>query len=170
MWNRGILSQHNACQKSCHGLRLLAPNRYESDLSNDILYALVGQEAAKNIRGQSWRLIRYCRLSQIRDWCARGPADLADFFRPPTLTSVFFCSLLTYMRVQYLIWKIWFIYVWRLKARAMAWLLMWFMFTQSTFISYYTEAFVKNRSWLHCTHFGYTMVIFGKFSFKITVL
>ena len=24
----------------------------------------------KNIRGQSWRLIRNCRLSQIRDWCA----------------------------------------------------------------------------------------------------
>ena len=34
----------------------------------------------KNIRGQSWRSIRNCQLSQIRDWCARGPADLADFF------------------------------------------------------------------------------------------
>ena len=46
----------------------------------------------KNIRGQSWRSIRNCWLSQIRDWCARGLADLADFFRPPTLTSDIFAA------------------------------------------------------------------------------
>ena len=46
----------------------------------------------KNIRGQSWRSIRNCRLCQIRDQCARGPADLADFFRPPTLTSDIFAA------------------------------------------------------------------------------
>ena len=57
----------------------------------------------------------------------------------------YFCSLLTYKSVQYLIWKIWFISVWRLKARAMAWLLTWFMFAQSTLISYHTEAFVKTE-------------------------
>ena len=34
----------------------------------------------KNIRGQSWRSIRNCRLCQIRVRWARGPADLADFF------------------------------------------------------------------------------------------
>ena len=44
-----------------------------------------------------------------------------------------------------LIWKIWFISVWRLKARAMAWLFMWFMFAQSTLISYHTVAFVKTE-------------------------
>ena len=32
---------------SCHGLGLQAPNRYESDLSNEVLYILVDQEAAK---------------------------------------------------------------------------------------------------------------------------
>ena len=32
---------------SCHGLGFLALNRHESDLSNEVLYALVGQEAAK---------------------------------------------------------------------------------------------------------------------------
>ena len=46
----------------------------------------------KNIRGQSWRSIRNCRLGQIRDRCARGPAALADFFRPPTLTSDIFAA------------------------------------------------------------------------------
>ena len=33
--------------KSCHGVELLSPNRYESDISNEVLYALVGQVAAK---------------------------------------------------------------------------------------------------------------------------
>ena len=47
----------------------------------------------KNIRGQSWRSIRNCRLWQIRVRWARGPADLADFFRPPTLTSDIFAAL-----------------------------------------------------------------------------
>ena len=46
----------------------------------------------KNIRGQSWRKIRNCWLSQIRDWCAQGPVDLADFFRPLNLTSDIFAA------------------------------------------------------------------------------
>ena len=31
----------------CHDLGFQSPNRYESDLSYEVLYALVGQEAAK---------------------------------------------------------------------------------------------------------------------------
>ena len=31
----------------CHGLRPLVLYRYEVDLSNEVLFALVGQEAAK---------------------------------------------------------------------------------------------------------------------------
>ena len=96
----------------------------------------------KNIRGQSWRPIRNCQLSQIRDWCARGRCRI---FSTSNFDLWYFCSLLTYKSVQYLIWKIWFISVWRLKARAMAWLLTWFMFAQSTLISYHTEAFVKTE-------------------------
>ena len=46
----------------------------------------------KNIRGQLWKSIRNCQLSQIWDWCSQGPADLADFFRPPTFTSDIFAS------------------------------------------------------------------------------
>ena len=57
----------------------------------------------------------------------------------------YFCSLFTYKSRQYLIWKIWLISVWRLKARAMKWLLIWFMFAQSTLISYHIEAFVKTE-------------------------
>ena len=33
--------------KSCHGVELLSPNRYESDIMNKVLYTLVGQETAK---------------------------------------------------------------------------------------------------------------------------
>ena len=33
--------------KSCHELGFPYPNRYESDLFNEVLYVLVGQEAAK---------------------------------------------------------------------------------------------------------------------------
>ena len=57
----------------------------------------------------------------------------------------YFFSLLTYKNVQYLIWKIWFISVWKMKAKAMAWILIWFMITQSTLISYHTEPFVKTE-------------------------
>ena len=35
----------------------------------------------------------------------------------------YFCSLFIYKSGQYLIWKIWFISVWRLKSKVMAWLL-----------------------------------------------
>ena len=89
--------------------------------------------------------MRNYRLSQIRDWCTQGPADLADFFLTSNFDLWYFFSLLIYMDIQYLNWKIWFISVWRLKAKVMAWLLTWFIFIQSTLISYYTEAFVKTE-------------------------
>ena len=66
---------------------------------------------------------------------------VGSFFRD----SLYFCSLLTSEGVQYLIWKIWFISVWRMKAKAMAWLLTWFMIAQSTLNSYHSEAFVKTE-------------------------
>ena len=33
---------------SCNGIGLLLPNRYGSNLSNEVMYVLVGQEAAKS--------------------------------------------------------------------------------------------------------------------------
>ena len=43
------LSQHITHQKSCHSLELLNSSRFDSDLSNEALYAFSGQEAAKEI-------------------------------------------------------------------------------------------------------------------------
>ena len=74
-----------------------------------------------------------------------GPGWSGRFFWHVNFELLYFCSLLTYKDVQYLIWKIWFISVLRLKAKVMAWLLIWFIFTQSTLISYHTEAFVKTE-------------------------
>ena len=87
----------------------------------------------KNIRGQSWKLKKICQISQARSISLKS-GWVSNFL----LTS-------NYKSAQYLIWKIWFISVWRLKARAMAWLLMWFMFAQSTLISYHSQAFVKTE-------------------------
>ena len=42
-----ILFTLKSYQKSCQGLGFHSPNRYELDLSNEVLYVLVGQEAAK---------------------------------------------------------------------------------------------------------------------------
>ena len=105
----------------------------------------------KNIRGQSWESIRNCWLSQIRDWCPRGLADLTDSHWPPTLDSDIFAASWhtrvysnTFKRSDSYLYGDW-------KPQVTAWLLTWFIFAQSTIISYYAEAFLKkNRSWLHC--------------------
>ena len=65
--------------KSCHdGLRLLFLNGYESDLSNEVLYALVGQEAAKI---SDFKVGGGKKLPTRRDSTLMRPglADLADF-------------------------------------------------------------------------------------------
>ena len=41
------MSEDKSCQKSCQDLGFQSSIRYESDLLNGVLYALVGQEAAK---------------------------------------------------------------------------------------------------------------------------
>ena len=51
--NKGTLSKHKSRKKSCHGPGFQSPDRYESDLLNEVMYILVDQEAAKNIWGQS---------------------------------------------------------------------------------------------------------------------
>ena len=101
-------------------------------------------EGCKNLRGQSWRSIRNCRLCQIRDWCAQSSADLADFF-DLQLWPVIFLQSLNLQGCKYFIWKIWFISVWRTKAKVIAWLFIWFIFAQRTLISYHTEVFVKTE-------------------------
>ena len=46
------MRSHKTSKKSCHGLGLQVPNRYELDLSNEVLKIQFGQGATKNIRGQ----------------------------------------------------------------------------------------------------------------------
>ena len=41
------MSEHKSREKSCHDPGFQSPNRYESDLSNEEQYVLVGQAAAK---------------------------------------------------------------------------------------------------------------------------
>ena len=41
------MSKDNPYSKSCYDLGFHPPNRSESDLLNEVLYALVGQEATK---------------------------------------------------------------------------------------------------------------------------
>ena len=82
-----------------------------------------------------------------------GPGWSGRFFFTSNFDLWYFCSLLTYKDVQYLVWKIWLISVWRMKARAMKWLLTRFIFAQTTLISYHTEVFVKTE--VGCTYLDY---------------
>ena len=90
----------------------------------------------KNIRGQSWRSKKNLQDQASPGASVSNLAESAIFFRPPTLTSDFFAAS---------IWKIWFISVWRLKPKAVAWLLTWVMLAQNALISYHTDAFVKTE-------------------------
>ena len=91
-----------------------------------------------------------------------GPGWSGRFFSTSNFDLWYFCSLLTYKDVQYLVWKIWFISVWRMKAKVLLWLLTWFIFARSTLISYHTEAFVKTE--VGCTVSNkYLRVDFGLF-------
>ena len=94
----------------------------------------------KNIKGQSWRSIKNLPVQLAPGASGSRLAALAIFFATSNFDLKYFCNLLTYKNVQYLIWKIWFISVWRLKPKAVVWLLIGFMLGQSTLISYHTEA------------------------------
>ena len=93
----------------------------------------------KNIKGQSWRSIKNLPVQPVPGSSGSRLAALAIFLATSNFDLKYFCSLLTYKNVQYLIWKIWFISVWSLKPKAVVWLLTGFMLGQSTLISYHTE-------------------------------
>ena len=67
-------------------------------------------------------------------------AELAIFFATSNFDLKYFCNLLTYKNVQYLIEKIWFISVWNLKTKTVVWVLTGFILGQSTLTSYHAEA------------------------------
>ena len=95
--------------------------------------------------------LAFCLQPDSRLMCP-GPGWSGRYFSTYNFDLWYFCSLLTYKSVQYLIWKIWFISIWRMKFRALAWLLTWFMFAQSTLILYRTKVFVKTE--VGCTVSG----------------
>ena len=94
IWNKSILSKDKSCKKSCHDLGFQSPNRYESDLLNELLYLLVGQEAAKiseakvegrkNLPDQPGP----GRLSLESGW-------VSNFLSTSNFDLWYFCSLLT---------------------------------------------------------------------------
>ena len=116
------------------------PNRYELDLSNEVLHSLLGQETAKTsdfkVRGKK----RICLISW--PWVHQCKIELnQQFFKTPTLTSEIFTASwpLTYKGIECLIWRIWFISVWRTSTqelKAMAWFLCYIGSKYTYFISY----------------------------------
>ena len=138
-----------------------SPNRYESDLSNEVLYVLVCQKAANYKRS---KLEVKKNLPEQPDSGRIGleSGRVGNSLSTSNFDLWYFFSLLIYKNAQYLIWKIWFISVWRMKAKAMAWLLTWFMIAQSTLISYHTEAFVKTE--VACTVNGANHITTAKYS------
>ena len=82
-------------------------------------------------------------------------AKSAISFSTSNLDLKYFCSLLTYKNLQYLIWKIWFISVRSQKLKALALPFTYVMLAQSTLISYHTEPFVN-------TEVGCTIEDFGR--------
>ena len=62
--------------------------------------------ACKNIKGQSWRLIKNLLGQPDPAISGSRPAELAIFFATSNFDLEYFCSLLTSKNVKYLIWKI----------------------------------------------------------------
>ena len=78
--------------KFYHHIALLAPNRYESDLSNEVLKIDFGQGAAKipKVKVGVWKKYLPTRLTPDR-WVRTGPIG-RYFFRTPTLTYGIFAA------------------------------------------------------------------------------
>ena len=58
------MSEHKS-HKSCHGPGFQSPNRYESDLSNEVLYILVSQDVAKIFEVKVGGRKENCQLSRL---------------------------------------------------------------------------------------------------------
>ena len=86
------MSQAYTHQKSFKSLRFCPPNRYEIDLSNEVLNIDFGQGAAKISEVKVGGRKKYLPSGRVR---TRAPAVGRVgryFFRPPTLTSDIFAA------------------------------------------------------------------------------
>ena len=73
-------------------LELLASNRYESYLSNEILYILVSKEIAKIFEVKVGGHKENCQRGPSRTRCTRDRLNQQIFYRPPTLTFDIFAA------------------------------------------------------------------------------
>ena len=77
---------------SCHALGFLAPNRYEIELSNEVLNIHFGQRATKisevKVRGPK----KIADSAEFETDALTPRAALADFFQPPTLILGIFAA------------------------------------------------------------------------------
>ena len=103
----------------------------------------------KTIRGQSLRSKKICQISQALGASVSNLAESAIFYQPPTLTSDIFAASwrtrtysTSFERSDSYLFGDW-------KPKVIVWLLTWFIFAQSTLISYHTEAFFKTE--VDCT-------------------
>ena len=77
---------------SYRGLGLLAPNRYEVDLSNEILNIDFDEGAAKISKVKVGGQKKYLPSGQVRTHAPAVDRVGRYFFRPPTLTSDIFAA------------------------------------------------------------------------------
>ena len=138
IWSRGDLSQHDTCWKLYHSLALLAPKRYKSQFSNEVLYIHVSLEAAKIFK--VFEVHKNLLFQPTPCASVSRRAELAIFFSTSNFDLRYFCSVLAYKNIQHLIWKIWFISIWSQKPNTTTLLFTYFMLAQGTPISYHIEA------------------------------
>ena len=74
------MSQHYAPYKSCFELGLLAPNRYEIELLNEVLIIDFGQGAAKISEVKVGGRKKYLPTRPVPDHCTRGQLCRQIFF------------------------------------------------------------------------------------------
>ena len=77
---------------TCNPLRLLAPNRYEVDLSNDVLKIDFGQGAAKIPRVKAGGQKKYLPSGRVRTHAVTVGRVGRYFFHPLTLTPGIFTA------------------------------------------------------------------------------
>ena len=90
--NREILSQDYIPLESFRNLGLWSPNRYEIDLSNEVVNIDFNQEAAKISEVKVGGRKKHLPISQVRAHSPGVSRVGRYFFQPPTLTSDIFAT------------------------------------------------------------------------------
>ena len=104
-WNRVTLSHNYIHQQSLHSLWLLAPNKYDIDLLDDVLNIDFSQGDAKfsEVKAGGWKKYLLTSSASVRIGLSQ------QFFFPYSNFDLwYFCSPLFKIKIQYLIWKIFF--------------------------------------------------------------